>query len=164
MASLGPRTRSLRFGCARARRPRPRGIAEISQTAPQCAREVSATADSMAVEPVRSELVSSADSLIYRESTGISSESRLPGEASVCETARSRGPRRRIPCDPEQGNSCDAAGIRGDGSSIQREAQRALHTGPSPTIMPVGGTLELLVFWVDRALGNPPLAQYERVA
>ena len=40
-----PQNRSLRFGYARARWPRPRGIAEISQAVPDFAREVSAPAD-----------------------------------------------------------------------------------------------------------------------
>ncbi len=43
--SSRPGTRSLRFGYARAWRPRPRGIAGISQAVPECAREISATAD-----------------------------------------------------------------------------------------------------------------------
>jgi hypothetical protein len=37
-ASSPPGTHSLRFGTARAGRPRPRGIAEISQAVPGCAR------------------------------------------------------------------------------------------------------------------------------
>ncbi len=44
-AYLGPRTRSLRFGYTRTRRPKPRGIAGISRAVPGCGRKVSATAD-----------------------------------------------------------------------------------------------------------------------
>jgi hypothetical protein len=43
--SSRPGAVSLRFGYARARRPRPRGIAEFSRTVPECVREVSATED-----------------------------------------------------------------------------------------------------------------------
>jgi len=42
-AYLGPGTLSLRFGCARTQRPKPRRIAGISRAVPGCAREVSAT-------------------------------------------------------------------------------------------------------------------------
>ena len=47
---------SLGFGCARAGRPRPREIEEISQAVPGCAREVSAAADQMAVRGVWGQL------------------------------------------------------------------------------------------------------------
>jgi hypothetical protein len=47
-ASSSPGARSLRFGCVWAERPRPRGIAEISQPTPKRTREVSAPPDSMA--------------------------------------------------------------------------------------------------------------------
>jgi hypothetical protein len=46
--AFGRETRSLRFGYARAQRPRPRGIAEISRTVPECEREVYTPADQMA--------------------------------------------------------------------------------------------------------------------
>ncbi len=77
-SSFALRTRRLRFACASARPPKPRGIAGISRPRPRCARKVSATADSVAVGPVSRELVSSPKSLIFRENTGKLSRSWLP--------------------------------------------------------------------------------------
>jgi hypothetical protein len=56
--SYRPGARRLGFGFARPRSPRPRGIAGISHAAPEYTRQVSATADQMAVGAVWGELVS----------------------------------------------------------------------------------------------------------
>ena len=77
-----PGTRRSPLGMRKGARPRPRGIAGISQAVSECAQEVSATADWLAERAVQREPVSPRpNSLIYGKIQGIRADSGAAGLA-----------------------------------------------------------------------------------
>ncbi len=63
-ASFRPRTRGLRFACASARPPKPRGIAGFGRAAATCGRKVSATRVAGILDVARHELLDLALALV----------------------------------------------------------------------------------------------------